>query len=154
MATVYIITAGSYSDYHICGVTLDKDKAERMKVLCICHYGENEGVSIEEYETDKIESFSLTEEELNSDPVKCYEVEIIYDVSNRKVYSIKSRGTWKLDKLKKVYDERIYVANWITRAIRLRPICYYICIREEDKDKAKKIAIDRFYQKLVEKYGL
>ncbi|MBR0417913.1 MAG: hypothetical protein IJI66_01945 [Erysipelotrichaceae bacterium] len=27
----YIITNGEYSDYHICGVTLDKEKAEMMK---------------------------------------------------------------------------------------------------------------------------
>ena len=29
----YIITKGEYSDYHICAVTLDKDKAEQLKKL-------------------------------------------------------------------------------------------------------------------------
>lgn len=30
MAKVYVITKGCYSDYHICAVTLDKEKAERL----------------------------------------------------------------------------------------------------------------------------
>ncbi len=28
---IYIITKGSYSDYHICNVTTDYDKAKRYK---------------------------------------------------------------------------------------------------------------------------
>ena len=30
MAIVYVIAKGCYSDYHICAVTLDKEKAERL----------------------------------------------------------------------------------------------------------------------------
>ena len=30
---VYVITKGQYSDYHICAVTMDKDRAERMRKL-------------------------------------------------------------------------------------------------------------------------
>ena len=31
MAKVYVITSGEYSDYHICAVTLDPKRAEKMK---------------------------------------------------------------------------------------------------------------------------
>ena len=31
MATVYVITSGCYSDYHICAVSLDLKKAEMLK---------------------------------------------------------------------------------------------------------------------------
>lgn len=30
---IYVITAGEYSDYHICGVTTDKEKAEKIRKL-------------------------------------------------------------------------------------------------------------------------
>lgn len=33
MSKIYIITQGSYSDYHICAATTDKDKAEMLKKL-------------------------------------------------------------------------------------------------------------------------
>ena len=42
---VYVVTSGEYSDYHICGVTLDKPLAER--------WAEVEQGSAEEYETDE-----------------------------------------------------------------------------------------------------
>ena len=49
---VYVITEGSYSDYHIVGVTLDRDKAERAAKLVegVCSYPE-----IEEWETDEVD---------------------------------------------------------------------------------------------------
>ena len=49
---VYVITEGSYSDYHIVGVTLDRDKAERAAKLAVgaCGYPD-----IEEWETDEVD---------------------------------------------------------------------------------------------------
>lgn len=48
--TVYVITSGEYSDYHICAVAIDREKAERLKkVYDASEWG---GASIEEYETD------------------------------------------------------------------------------------------------------
>ena len=47
---VYVITRGIYSDYTIMGVTLDKDKAEKMKTA----FSDGMyGATIEEYETDE-----------------------------------------------------------------------------------------------------
>jgi len=45
--TYYVITNGTYSDYSICAVTSDKEKAERLKVLYSDKYDE---AYIEEYE--------------------------------------------------------------------------------------------------------
>lgn len=30
---IYVITKGTYSDYHICALTLDKEKAECLKKI-------------------------------------------------------------------------------------------------------------------------
>ena len=48
--TVYVITKGCYSDYHICGVTMDKTRAERMKKLYTTRYDD---AQIEEYILDE-----------------------------------------------------------------------------------------------------
>ena len=45
MRKAYIITSGEYSDYHICAVTLDPIKAERLQKLFECS-------DIEEWEID------------------------------------------------------------------------------------------------------
>lgn len=52
MAKVYIITAGEYSDYHICAVTLDPDNAEWLRKF----YDKDSytGASIEEYNTETV----------------------------------------------------------------------------------------------------
>lgn len=47
---VYVITQGCYSDYHIVGVALDKEKAERIKSFFDRDYYSAE---IEEYDTEK-----------------------------------------------------------------------------------------------------
>jgi len=43
---VYVITKGIYSDYHICAVTLDRNRAERLKKLLDDNCDE---ANIEEY---------------------------------------------------------------------------------------------------------
>lgn len=49
MAKVYVITKGCYSDYHICAVTLDKEKAERLRKMFDSSCDEAE---IEEWDTE------------------------------------------------------------------------------------------------------
>lgn len=46
---VYVITAGEYSDYHICDVTIDPEQAEWLRRL---HSGYNEA-EIEVFETNE-----------------------------------------------------------------------------------------------------
>lgn len=52
----YVITKGSYSDYHICAVTLDKSRAEKLKKLLY-----------ENYEEATIEEYTLNEYKENGD---------------------------------------------------------------------------------------
>lgn len=51
---VYVITQGSYSDYHICAVSLDKDEAERL--ARIYSDGRDEA-EVEEYDTERPSSW-------------------------------------------------------------------------------------------------
>lgn len=46
---VYVITQGAYSDYHICGVSLDKEKAETIRKFCSDEWDE---AQVEEYDTE------------------------------------------------------------------------------------------------------
>lgn len=50
MAKVYVITAGSYSDYHICAVTLDPQKANMLEKFY--DKVEWDDAGIEEYDID------------------------------------------------------------------------------------------------------
>lgn len=54
---VYVITVGEYSDYRICAVTLDKEKAEKLKKKC--DHFDYTGAQIEEYDTDESESILI-----------------------------------------------------------------------------------------------
>lgn len=58
MAKVYVITAGCYSDYHICAVSLDPQKAEVLAKFYTEHGYDEAGVEEYEadYEYDRIES--------------------------------------------------------------------------------------------------
>ena len=46
---VYVITKGSYSDYHICAVATDKEKAEKLAEIYTDRWDDAE---VEEYDTD------------------------------------------------------------------------------------------------------
>lgn len=50
MSKVYIVTAGDYSDYHICAASLDKEHAEILAEKYTDSYDE---AIIEEYELDE-----------------------------------------------------------------------------------------------------
>lgn len=51
MATVYVITRGCYSDYCICAVSLDKEKAKKLaKMYCNLY----DKAQVEEWETDTV----------------------------------------------------------------------------------------------------
>ena len=50
MSKVYIVTAGDYSDYHICAASLDKARAEILAEKYTDSYDE---ATVEEYELDE-----------------------------------------------------------------------------------------------------
>ena len=147
MATVYIITSGEYSDYHICAVTLDRDRAEKLKGLYAA-IENNDYTDIEEYELDAVDK-RFTESQLESGAVRYYEIHISYNVLNKSIYTDQGFEMYKLKYVGDIADEKIGHNN--------REIWYNVNIYADPmttKEKAKKIAIDRFYQKLAEKYGL
>jgi hypothetical protein len=47
---VYVITKGEYSDYHICAVTLDEKKAERLAKI---HTDSWDKADVEEWDTEE-----------------------------------------------------------------------------------------------------
>jgi hypothetical protein len=47
---VYVITKGSYSDYHICAVTGDEERAEVLRELFTTHYDD---ARVEKYTLDE-----------------------------------------------------------------------------------------------------
>lgn len=50
---VYVITQGCYSEYHICAVTMDIDRAKRLQKLFTDGYGNS--ANIEEFPLDEIQ---------------------------------------------------------------------------------------------------
>lgn len=46
---VYVVTQGSYSEYHICGVSLDREEAEKLAKICS---ESDELAEVEEYDTN------------------------------------------------------------------------------------------------------
>lgn len=69
---VYVITKGSYSDYHICCVCLERETAERRKKLFSDNYEEAE---IEEFDTDEYEEFVKVDDQiLRRDGKRLYRV--------------------------------------------------------------------------------
>lgn len=78
---IYVITCGTYSDYHICAVTDDPASAERLKILH-SDWGE---ASIEEYETEHPQERPETYwyvELCQHGISKCYEAPITDDNRN------------------------------------------------------------------------
>lgn len=53
MGKVYVVTSGKYSDYHIIGVTMDEEKANRIADLLSTNYYDE--ANVEPYDTDEFE---------------------------------------------------------------------------------------------------
>lgn len=53
---IYVITVGEYSDYHICAVTLDENKAEILRKAFSDSWDE---AMIEEYDTEEYEPIGI-----------------------------------------------------------------------------------------------
>lgn len=121
---VYVITQGSYSDYHICAVTLDKSRAENMKKL---FDGRWDYAQIEEYILDE------TKENGN-----LYYIEFPDD-SEPTIHIDEYDGFGQI-------DSSPYVADWNS------PIRIYV--RTKDEAHAMKIAQDEYARWKAEKEGI
>lgn len=122
---VYVITKGSYSDYHIEGVMLNEDDAKKFAIE---HTDQYDIAYVEEYDTDeyKIES--------NDAPILYVSGQIDLYTNDLKdpyttAYPVKDTGNHQLDKIifEELYDkEHIYM---FTRSYDL----------EGSKEKLKKM---------------
>lgn len=74
---IYIITAGSYSDYEVYGATTDPDRAEDMRRKVSCHAGyTGDEAEIEVFEDGVFRSDSWYSDFNETVPVKYWFVEI------------------------------------------------------------------------------
>ena len=125
---VYVITKGSYSDYGICGVAIDKDKAEILKKLYSDRYEE---ANIEEYDTE--------EEEIPNDL--------------RTVYSFVIGKKGEVLKEAQFMRSKIEWENVFSH-YSIPPYSFYAEVMAVDRDHALKIAFDERAKMLAERFGL
>ncbi len=129
---IYVITRGSYSDYHICAVASTQERAEQLRKMYTDRY---DTANIEEYEID-----IPSDEYYNKTPTLYWEVILkqdgdliyirtYYDEPNQSVIIQEGRYNWR---------ETFIISN----------------IQANTQEEAKKIAYDKRAQYLAEKFGL
>ena len=126
MYTVYVITSGCYSDYHICAVSLDLKKAEMLKKFY--EKIEYDEVNIEEYDSD-------------------YYADRI--ASGYSMYLVQFEKTGQVHHINPNRDpteERIY-STWSERYINVE-------VWAKDEESAVKIAAEKRAKYLAEKEGI
>ena len=142
---IYIITKGSYSDYHICGVAVDLKEAERLQNV---NTDEWDIARIETYDTEdngEIEGwlkhryvFRFNADKRYKNHKNAYEYVAIYDGECNK-------DDWLMAK-RDEREGRIQTAHGIY---------HYVCV-ESDKpfSVAEKIAYDRYAEWKATQEGL
>ena len=143
---VYVITAGVYSDYHICCVCIDRETAERRKKLFSDKYDEAE---IEEFDTDEYEEFVKVDDKiLRRDGKRLYQV--IMDeymdggrmIQRTKVKEQEIRD-WNMKEM--LWPSKSY---YTTECGVTVPGTYWqLTVYARDEKEALKIAFDRIAKK-------
>lgn len=136
---VYIITKGEYSDYHICAVTDDPEKAKLLKEAMSddCDYA-----NIEEYDTDDIQVNAYLDKN-----------NIEYCVAlDAKTGLIECKANWKLSDPYGISSSEV----WETHEYQEPSgrLVYKTVVYAENEEKATKIASDRFAKYKAEKENL
>lgn len=128
---VYVVTQGSYSDYHVVGVTLDKSKAEKIAKISSNQY---DNAQIEEYDTDKWETIGNNDDLYLIKYVKAY----------GGITSIEKRNDDYFidDALNKVVDKNRHDADYMTYVLA------------DSYEKALKIGADRIAEFMAEEEGI
>lgn len=119
---VYVITCGSYSDYQICAVTEDLEKAKLLKIKYSDSYDEAE---IEEYETE--------DNVIEADFKKLY----------WKIRVCKKTG-------EVIHCHSFYQLGYKNTGITTYSSVYEVIAMAENEEKAKKIAFDMIARKKEE----
>lgn len=121
---VYIITEGTYSDYHICAVCLDKEKAESLAGKF--------GGEVEEYETKDADILCK-----KNPYYKTYT-----DIKTGKILRLDQKSVEDND----YYDKYANTFEWFETVQKngkdVR--CFITYVQAEEEEKAIKIARDRW----------
>lgn len=127
---VYVITQGSYSDYHICAVTLDKERAKKLSKF----YANSDGEA-------NIEEFDL------GDPIEAV-IENLVPVYHIIIWK---KGTYRAIICRYHDGNKPFTATY-----QLDPdnLLFSATLTAKDEDHAIKIAQDNRAKKLAEFFGL
>ena len=128
---VYVITKGQYSDYRICGVSTDKDKARLLQKACDGHNIWSES-RIETYETDQY----VTEIE-----------------SGLQLYYCETNGDLNIVNIDKECLEPLEDEDFNPKTDKNKNY-YWVYVWAKDKDHARKIAVDKIAEYMAHKEGI
>lgn len=124
MTTVYVLTEGEYSDYHIVALFSSREKAEEARALC-------PDSEVEEYELDALE--------IPEYPKGCVGWTICINANDNTI-----NRAFQCEALCNNFNpEEIYLDGG--RHPSAFPIFMVKCWAR-DKEHAEKIALDKFYQ--------
>lgn len=126
---VYVITKGIYSDYRICAVALDKDKAEILRKAFSDSWEEAE---IETYETDQF----ITEIEAGLKIYQCV---------------VNDNG---LSAYERDYDYADDICFNKVNKTNCRIATYLVYVWAKDEDSALKIAADKIAEYKAKEAGI
>lgn len=126
MATIYVLTAGEYSDFHIVALYSTRELAEQAKNFC-------PDSEIHEYELD---GFQIPDH-----PPGCTAWRVDVQFSNSTIWF-----AGKEDSLFDSFTPREESLDWLG--------IYRVWCWARDQDHAKKIALDKFYQFKAQQMGL
>ena len=132
---VYVITNGSYSDYHICAVAIDKERA----VLLSRYFSDGDGLAqVEEYDTEA----KLPNSEYLFRLIPIYKVEIRKD---GRCFS----GIIEYHDSAEPYKNRFMFGTLLGDGDT-----FYAFLTANSEDHARKIAFDKRAQMIAERFGL
>lgn len=130
---VYVITKGSYSDYGICAVAIDHQKAEVLRQLCSDKWDE---AFIEEYDTDEF--------------VPVFERKLPYRVWFDASGSVEKVELQSLEYFKTGVDKQ-FVWDKVNETHRVRVT---VGLYAENEERAIKVAAEKRAEYIAEEFGL
>ena len=133
---VYVITRGDYSDYHICGVAVDKKKAQLIKKL---NSDDMYLANIEEYDTDE-----YYDDEMPQWVVK-------FSNNRQPIVDLSWFDNNMMHKPPKIFD---YSDRYVDDELPFIGIKYLVRLQAKDKERALKIAQDELARYKAEKEGI
>ncbi len=128
---VYVVTKGIYSDYHICGVALTKERAEKLAMF---YKDVSDDCEIEEYNTE------AEDEDMLNRLIPVYSV------------SIESDGKYRVNIISYTDSKVEYKPSF--KLYKNEGLLFYATLTAKDPEHAFKIANDKRYKMMSELFKL